>query len=205
MLPFLEKQCDVLAVELGGNLAEFVQHKYADYTNFKVIQGDFMKIAFPDNSRKLIYSATAFHWLPAEEACRKIIKVLEPGGTLALFWNHPYPNRIEDASNRINREIYQKYCPSDKPLKEFTERDLEKRCKELMNAGFHEVTAQLYRRRRILTSRDYIGLLNTYSDHRSLPEDVRLAFEEDMCKSLDQVGGFITIYDTLDLYLARKK
>lgn len=60
------------------------------------------------------------------------------------------------------------------------------------------------RRTRTLSSDDYIGLLNTYSDHRAMEPTAKAAFEREMKACLDQTGGFIRIYDTIDLYLARR-
>ena len=41
-------------------------------------------------------------------------------------------------------------------------------------------------------------------DHRALPRELKNAFERDMLDALRAVGGAIRIYDTQDLYLARK-
>lgn len=47
-------------------------------------------------------------------------------------------------------------------------------------------------------------LLNTYSDHRSLSQELKKYFEQDLLKTIDRCGGQIRIYDTIDLYLAKK-
>lgn len=75
------------------------------------------------NAFDLVYCATAFHWLPAGEGYRRVMDCLKPGGALALFWNHPYPNRENDAGNLVNRRIYAKYRPSGGEPVEFSERD----------------------------------------------------------------------------------
>lgn len=204
-LPFLEEGCNVTAVELGDRLSAFVQKKYENYPNFKVIHSDFMKIDFEEESFDLIYCATAYHWLPQPESINKIARLLKPGGTIALFWNHPFPNREDDVTNQINQEVYQKYSPSDKKQLEFSHNDLMRRKNELFNTSFTDIKAHLYHRMRTLSSEEYLGLLNTYSDHRLLPKDVKSSFEQEMKQKLDQAGGFIRIYDTLDLYMATKK
>ena len=203
-LPFLEAGCKVTAVELGDKLSVYVSKKYANYSDFQVIHADFMQAALLEESYDLIYCATAFHWLPQPESYQKIMKLLKKGGTLALFWNHPFPNRNDDITNQINQSVYQKYRPSDKKQIEFSESDLIIRENELIEAGFTDACTKLYHRSRCLSSSDYIGLLNTYSDHRILPENIKSAFELEMKTLLDSSGGFINIYDTLDLYLARK-
>ena len=64
--------------------------------------------------------------------------------------------------------------------------------------------ASLFHRVRRLTAAEYIDLLNTYSDHRAMPPRTRAAFEQDMKTALEAAGDFVNIYDTVDLYLARK-
>lgn len=200
--PILQRGCHVTAAELGEDLAEYSRRKFAGYDRFRVVQGDFMQMDVPDASLDLIYSATAFHWLPQAEALQKCLRCLKPGGAIALFWNHPYPNRESDPSNAVNRRVYAKHRPSNRPLVEGT--DTTARANALAEAGFADVQVQLYHRVRTLTTDEYIALINTYSDHRALPEAIRTAFEADMRAGLAEVGGRINIYDTQSLYLARK-
>ncbi|BBF42294.1 methyltransferase [Lachnospiraceae bacterium KM106-2] len=201
--PFLELGCDIIGIELGDQLSSYVRDKYKDYDNFKVINDDFMSYPIEENSYDFIYCATAFHWLPKEEAYTKIRRALKKDGTLALFWNHPYPNREDDRSNLANQRIYQKYRPSDEKQIEFSEKDCNKYRDELVEFGFQKVESKLYRRVRTLQTEEYIQLLNTYSDHIALRAEVKEKFEGDMRKAIDEVGGRINIYDTLDLYLGK--
>ena len=90
-------------------------------------------------------------------------------------------------------------------MREFDESDCQKRINELERFGFKDVTSKLYHCKRNLTSNEYISLLNTYSDHRALPIKVKNNFEIDMKNAIDEVGGKINIYDTIDLYLARMR
>lgn len=200
----LQTGCRVTAIELGDKLSNFVRNKYRKYSNFNVTNADFMTLPLKPNSYDLVYCATAFHWLPLEEGYRKVHDILKYGGTIALFWNHPFPNRKNDISNIVNRHVYDKYCPTDKKIFEFKKKDCERRTRELVQFGFKNVETKLYHRVRTLTSDSYIGLLNTYSDHRALDAKTKAAFEAEMKTSLDEIGGKINIYDTIDLYLARK-
>lgn len=201
--PVITKGCSVTAIELGEKLSHFVADKYKDYNNFQVINDDFMNTQFSSAVFDLIYCATAFHWLP-DEAYEKVRDLLAPNGTIALFWNHPYPNRENDKSNLINRKVYQKYRPSRDKLKEFSKADCDKIADKLKMYGFKDIECKLYHRVRTLSSDDYIRLLNTYSDHIAMPDDVKKAFENEMKSELDNIGGTINIYDTIDLYLAHR-
>lgn len=202
--PFLEKGCDVTAVELGKDLITFVKEKFKGYSHFQVIHDDFISCNVPENSFDLIYCATAFHWLPEKERYEKVKGLLKPNGVLALFWNHPFPNRKDDISNMASKAVYDKYRPCKEELAEFSEKDLRKYTDELAAYGFADVESRLFRRTRTLSTDDYIKLLNTYSDHRLLAKTVKEKFETDMKKAIDNAGGKINIYDTIDLYLGRK-
>lgn len=200
----LQTGCRVTAIELGDRLSRFVKEKFRKYDNFNVINADFMALPLEPDSYDLVYCATAFHWLPIEEGYKRVKSILKSGGTVALFWNHPFPNRKDDISNRVNRQVYDKYRPFDKEIVEFCEKDCERRKRELDRFGFKNIETKLYHRVRTLTSDSYIALLNTYSDHRALDAKTRNAFEAEMKTSIDDIGGKINIYDTIDLYLAQK-
>lgn len=202
-LPFLLKACKVTGIELGDRLGAYARQKFSAYDNFRIITGDFCNVELPPDFCDLVFSATAFHWLPMEEALQNVKKILRPGGALAIFWNHPFPNRENDPTNMASRQVYDKYRPSSKKQVEFSEENLDVWKERLLNAGFDSVEAKLYRRKRILTTDQYIGLLNTYSDHIALPEETKRLFELEMRRSIDSVGGFINIYDTIDLYMGK--
>lgn len=202
--PFLQKGCKVTAVELGRSLSRYVKEKFKNFGSFNVINADFMELPIAANAFDLVYCATAFHWLPQKEGFKKTLDILRPGGVLALFWNHPFPNRENDESNRINRRVYDKYRPSDKKIAEFSKNDCQKTLGALQRFGFRNTQSKLYHRKRTLSSAEYISLLNTYSDHRALPAEIKKEFETEMKRSLDKEGGKINIYDTIDLYLAAK-
>lgn len=201
--PILKTGCRVTAVELGENLSHFAREKFCGEDRLTIVTGDFSAVPLDRSAYDLVYCATAFHWLPQAAAYEKIRSILKPGGALALFWNHPFPNREGDITNEINRRVYNKYRPSDEKAREFTEADCEKQLSQFKKFGFQDITCNIYRRVRTLPAEDYIGLLNTYSDHRVMETSAKAAFERDMQAGLDSVGGFIRIYDTIDLYLAR--
>lgn len=67
-----------------------------------------------------------------------------------------------------------------------------------------EIKLKLYHLTRAFSSADYIGLLNTYSDHRGMPTAARLLLEEEIRAAILKSGDVLMIYDTIDLHLARK-
>ncbi|MDU2659076.1 MAG: class I SAM-dependent methyltransferase, partial [Clostridium perfringens] len=116
-LPFLKTGFDLIAIELGENLAEFSKNKFKAYKNFNILNIPFEDFKCDENTFDLIYSATAFHWIDENIGYPKVFKLLKPGGTLALFWNKPFIGRKDDLLHQKIQSIYEKYKPSKaKPI-----------------------------------------------------------------------------------------
>lgn len=203
-LPFLKTGCDLRAIELGENLAEFSKNKFKDYKNFNILNVPFEDFKGDENTFDLIYSATAFHWIDENIGYPKAFKLLKPGGTLALFWNKPFIGRKDDLLHKKIQNIYEKYKPSKaKPIekdKEHYKELLEK----LKKYGFKDVELKLYHKTRTFNACDYISLLNTYSDHRTMNLAIRAKFEEEIKEAILEHNNLLRVYDTMELYLARK-
>ncbi|MBS5914160.1 MAG: class I SAM-dependent methyltransferase [Paenibacillus macerans] len=203
-LPFLNTGCKVTAVELGEDLAKFSDQKFSKFANFNVINHDFESVVLDKNHFDLIYSATAFHWIPEEIGYTKVYQLLRNGGVLALFWNRPFPAKENDLHIAMQK-IYDKYRPSSKKLPVVHS---EEHCLEMVNTikryGFIDVNYKLYHQTRTFDAQNYVSLLRTYSDHRALQEDKRILFEEELIETINDYGGQINLNDTVDLYLARK-
>lgn len=63
-LPVLKTGCTLTTVEYGDQLAKVCREKFSDYSRFSVITGNFEDIDFPEDSFDLVFSASAFHWVP---------------------------------------------------------------------------------------------------------------------------------------------
>lgn len=201
----LARGAHVTAVELGSALARVMRECFAGNAALEVVNADFMEWPGAEGAFDLVYSATAFHWLPQAEALAKVKRLLRPGGVLALFWNHPAPGRSGEAAHAAVRAAYERNLgPSDK-TGEFGEDRLDARVCQLRDAGFEDVKARLFHGQRHLSSYEYLDLMNTYSDHRALPDAVRAALRRDIADAIDQNGGVLNMYDTIDLYLARSQ
>ena len=65
-MPILKTGCSLTAIELGDKLAEFSKYKFKNYEKFNVKNLSFQDFECPPNSFDLIFSASAFHWIPED-------------------------------------------------------------------------------------------------------------------------------------------
>ena len=197
--PILGTGCTLTAVELGDNLSAFAAEKFRSYPNFSVITAAFPDVSLPDNSFDLIYSATAFHWIPEEAGYTKVFSLLKSGGIFARFSNHPIPAKDNEPLHAALQKIYSE----DKTMTPHSPNSAnppEVIAQIPLKYGFTDTKLHLYHRTRSFTSAEYIDLLMTYSDHNSRPPE----FHARIAAAIDANGGKINVFDTLDLQLARK-
>ena len=152
----------------------------------------------------LIYSASTFHWIPEKIGYEKVFEMLRSGGVFARFANHPYKDKGREDIHEALQKLYEVYMPGASKPREYGEDNAEK-CAEIAGKyGFIDICCKLYHRRRTFTAKEHTALLGTYSDHIAIPENTRIQFFSEIEEAIDKLGGRITIYDTIDLQLARK-
>lgn len=208
-LPVLQTDCTLTAVEPGENFSALCREKFSEFGKFSVVTGKFEDVTFPENSVDLVFSASAFHWVPEEIGYRKVFSMLKEGGAFARFANHPHPDKGRPALTDQIEELYDKYYCTfhNRPLQhpvEFTEAESLERAMIAANYGFTDIRHALFHRTRNFSAKEYITLLGTYSDHIAITESIRMEFFSKIEEAINRHGGEITIYDTIDLQLARK-
>lgn len=194
---------DITAIDIGKNMVDYLSYKFKSCHNVKCICSSFEDYE-NDIKFDLVFCATAFHWIDAEYGLSKINRILNDNGIIALFWNHPFVGRSDNLVHNEIRKVYDKYRPKDKTPKEFSIEDTDKYRNLLKEFGFTDVAVKLYHRERRFTADEYVCLLNTYSDHKLLPCDIKYKFEREIYSAIKHNGNEIIIYDTIDLYLGRK-
>lgn len=135
--------------------------------------------------------------------------MLKSGGTLAIFWNVPSVKSADDPLHCAMDSIYKHFREEGMfiELKQPIVNNLERynaNVETIKKYGFIDVHYRLYHGTRTLNADDYICLLDTYSDHRVIPMPMKAQFYQEIHKTIHRFGGEITLYDTMDLYLAHK-
>ncbi|WP_312370672.1 class I SAM-dependent methyltransferase [Lachnoclostridium sp.] len=202
--PILEKGCSLTAIELGDKLAEYTRQKFCDYKNLHIKNIAFQDYECPPNTFDLIFSASAFHWIPEELGYTKVYDMLKSGGVFARFANHPFKDKEKEELHVAMQKIYSRYMPGSLSSAEYSEEDAKNRADISKKYGFIDVNYQLYHRTRTFNAKEYVSLLGTYSDHIAIEEQKRLKFFSEIEETIEDFGGKITLYDTIDLALSRK-
>ncbi|WDV48089.1 class I SAM-dependent methyltransferase [Clostridiaceae bacterium M8S5] len=203
-IPIVDTGCSITAVEYGDELSKYTKQKFSNYKNLNVVNAKFEDFVCTDNSLDLIYSASAFHWIPEEIGYTKAFNLLKSGGVFARFANHPFKDKGRLGMHEALQRVYSVYMPGELGDKEYSEENAKNRAEIAKKYGFIEIDYKMYHRTRTFTSDEYILLLGTYSDHIAIHEDKRKKFFSEIKNAIDELGGIITIYDTIDLQLARK-
>jgi hypothetical protein len=151
---------------------------------------------------RLVFAAQAWHWVHGADRYEKAAVALEPGGTLALFWNvgraHPEPFKTD------NDAVYKRVAPdlTDSAGDKWTAEVLVGDVAEC--GAFKPMVERTVTWRTSYTSAEWTRLLGTHSNHRMLPDDVRTQLHTEVGAVIDAHGGLLpVVYDTL-VYLAKR-
>lgn len=203
-LPVLEKGCRLTAIELGDQLARYSREKFSNFDKFAVLNMAFQDYECEPDSFDLIYSASAFHWIPEETGYTKVFNLLKRGGVFARFANHPYRDKHRSEIHEEFDKIYARYMPGSLAGAEYSAQAARTRAEIALKYGFTDISYKMYHRTRTFTADEYPQLLGTYSDHIAIEEKTRMRFFDEIRQAINNHGGVITLYDTIDLQLARK-
>ncbi len=74
----------VLPIDVGAGMLAQLRSRSP---GVPAVVGDGAALPVADDSVDLVAAAQAFHWLPLERSLPEALRVLRPGGALALWWN----------------------------------------------------------------------------------------------------------------------
>lgn len=203
-LPILKTNCHVAAIEPGGNLTEVCKEKYKGYNNFSIYNTTLQEYECPAESFDLIYSATAFHWIPEEYGYKRVYELLKKGGVFSRFAYHAGSDKKRPQLTHEIQELYKKYMHQTGERREYSEDEARSLAELAAKYGFVDTKYKMYSFTKDFTADEYMKLLHTYSDHMRLEEPDRNGLLNGIYDVINRHGGVITVYYTIDLQLARK-
>ena len=211
--PFLAAGYAVTAAELSVHMAEFVRNKYKNYDNFNVIVSAFEEIDLRKNSYDLIYAASAFHWVDAEKGCPKALGLLKSGGIFALFRNNLVRGyEVYEETKEFYNKYYFSVYPANKSSSPKTREDMSSpsgiyhgyRFYTMEQYGFVDTVMKFYEVTLSYSTEEYIDLLETFADYRSLPESNKAALYAGIRETIKRHGGYCKQDYLFQLYMGRK-
>ncbi|MCM3717345.1 class I SAM-dependent methyltransferase [Fictibacillus phosphorivorans] len=195
---------NITCIEYGKNLAKFTQEKFAANPNIRIIHTSF-EDWHSDDQYDLAFSGTAFHFIPAETGYPKTASLLKKEAVSAFFW---FTHIASDESvYQSIRTVYQEHAPhlNDSLIPNKEDFIKERSALTLESDHFHQLLVKTYTWEQIYTPHDYIGLLNTHSEHQILPQEQKGFLFSGIERAILKHGKSITKKHAVVLFLARKK
>jgi SAM-dependent methyltransferase len=202
--PFAERGCSILCLEPGVNLAAVAARNLMKYPGIRFALNRFEDWLETPEEFDLVFSAQAFHWVPWETGIPKAARVLKPGGYLALIWNL-YPGGVYGPLDADLQKAYDEFAPEiSTPVTRMEDTIRERAGWIEAGGGFGPVAIQRFPWSLCYTTQQYLGLLNTYSDHIHLPAETRGNLYQAIGQAIDRYGGRLERPYVAVLFLAQK-
>jgi SAM-dependent methyltransferase len=187
---------DVLGVEIDPQMAEVARGH-----GIPVEVGSFE--TWDDAGRRfdLITCAQAWHWVDPGVGAPKAARLLNPGGTVVLFWNH-----MRDFDNEAGapfKAVYAEHAPELLPPdeRERGERDRPYVADLEASAAFGSIEVKEYEYERTFSADEWTGMVSTHSDHLQLEPARRQALCDALREMIDARGGsVVTSWGTYSIW-----
>jgi len=202
-LVFAQGGYSIHCIEPGANLVALAINNLQAFPNVTFEIGRFEDLQETACAYDLVISAQAFHWVPKEIGYVKAERALKPHGHLALFWNMN-PGSKESYAADLDK-VYQEIAPEmDSPLTANDE-TIQQRIRDIEESGcFGPVTVRQFPWSKRYYKEQYLGLLNTYSDHILLSKPTHDRLLHSIGEVIEKHGGSILRTYTSVLFMAEK-
>lgn len=199
---FLNKGYELLCIEPGAQLAEVGRRKHRD-KKLEYLVTRFEHWDEPEDHFDLIFSATAYHWVPQPIGYEKCASTLKADGNLALFWNmyfgegDPLYQELVSLCNQYGLVYFQ------------NGKDMEIRihtiAKEMTDSGyFRNPEIIRYPWKQTYNTENFIGFIKTGNGFLGKSDKEKLEIEAEIITLLDKMGGSVEIEFVSTLFISQK-
>ncbi|WP_327176377.1 class I SAM-dependent methyltransferase [Streptomyces sp. NBC_01335] len=211
---FAARGVPVVCVEPDARMAEVLRHNTAAHPQVRVEVGDFEEWDPAGRRFGLLFAATSWHWVNPERRWDLAHSVLEPGGSLALFWN---PVAVVDPELFAGlRDIDRFHGVEEPPHDALASRYGPEAgtvdgvegpgwpVNEIRRDGrFTDLRTVRFRQPMRYDTARYLAFLTSVSAYRVIPERSLAQLLVETGRLLDSRGGAIDMLRINDLVLAR--
>jgi SAM-dependent methyltransferase len=205
-LPMAARSAQVVAVELGANLAAVLRDKTAALP-VEVVESAFERWSAPPASADLVASFTAWHWLDPAVRAERVAAVLRSGGALATVTTEHVLGGTASFFAAV-QDCYERWDPATPPGLRLTPADEIAPFTDEIDESplFQPAVRRRYRADVTYDRRGYLDVLSTYSGHRALRPDQRRGLFDCIGGLIDdEYGGTITKAYLYELRVARTR
>jgi SAM-dependent methyltransferase len=193
-LPLAERGYQVVAVELGADLAAVARRNLAHFPAVKIVTAAFEDWPLPAERFDLVLAATAFHWIDPSMRVEKVADALRPGGSLATVTTHHVAGGDESFFAEV-QDCYVRWDPDTPTALSLTPAiDIPTTHYDLdQSRRFGSPEVRPLRMGPSYTTASYLDLLLTYSGHRALEPASQRNLLDCIARLIDTgYGGQIT-------------
>jgi ubiquinone/menaquinone biosynthesis C-methylase UbiE len=204
-MPLAQKGFNITAIELGESLAEVARHELRDYKNVEIISGAFEETILPKQSFDLVYAATSFHWIDASMRYSKTHTILKDKGHLSIIHTNHVSDENGDTFFNASQPIFDRYGFTDKRQKPNLPKNRELKPENVDTNFFKVIHFQLFPIVITYTAKNFVKLLNTFSNHLAAEKKIQHAFYREIESLINEYfEGTIDKYFTMSLTIAEK-
>ena len=203
-LPLAERGYEIVALELGENLARVAAVKLAPFPLVRVICTSFEEWPENEASFNLVVSAQAFHWIDPEIGYPKIRRLLKDQSHLAVVYNL-FPGGTSSVYHDLDA-VYRSHFPQrdEQDAPRSLQENVARTLASIRGSGlFHEPVVWETPWIETYTTDRYMKLLDTFSDHLTMNEAAQKRLYKDVRTIIDKHGGAIDRPLLATLFLAQ--
>lgn len=206
-LPLARRGFRIDCVELGEQMAAAARAKLAGFPGVMIAVADFDGWTAGAHY-KLAFSASAYHWLNPQTRVKRIAALLASNGYVAVFRNHHVQGEASAEFNHAAQRIYANVYPEQVQARGLPRPEdiLPVEAQEWLASGlFSLAQTRVYHWQQLLTSKEYVRMLATHSDHRLLPEADRARLFDQLIRLIDSEFGGIAVKEYVTLLQVAEK
>jgi SAM-dependent methyltransferase len=177
--------CEVLGIEIDERMAAVARTH-----GLEVEVAQFERWDTRGRSFELLTSAQAWHWIDPLAGAQQAASVLEPDGRIGLFWNFGSPPA--DVSALLD-PIYARHAPGLEGYSVLlggSDARAETAIAGIAASGqFAAASPETFAWSRTHETAAWLELLQTHSDHQTLPPAQRERLLEAVGEAIDSLGG----------------
>ena len=197
----IARGCEVLGLEPDARMADVARRR-----SIVVEAGTIEEWDAGDRHFDLLTAGQSWHWVDPDQGAAKAAQVLRAGGRIGLLWNQAHHDPlVRPALDAAYARHAPELARSSVLLGERPTSLYESVAESLRRTGaFGTVSVQAFDHRIVYSSREWVDLARTHSDHHTLPPARLAALLEDIVTEVDRVGGRIPVRYQASLVTGRR-